>query len=67
MVKSLIISGWPDTKDQLHQDIRPYWSFKDDLAVIDSVVMKGRCIIVPESLKQQALDLFHVNHMVIEK
>ena len=33
------MSGWPDTEDQLHQDIRPYWSFKDDLAVIDGVVM----------------------------
>ena len=66
-LKSLIITGWPDTKDQLHQDIRPYWSFKDDLAVIDGVIMKGRCIIIPEALKQQALDQFHVNHMGIEK
>ena len=47
-----IISGWPATNDQLHQDIKPYWSYKDDLAVIDGIVMKGRCIIVPEVLKQ---------------
>ena len=45
-LKSLIITGWPDTKDQLHQDIRPYWSFKDDLGVIDGVIMKGRHIII---------------------
>ena len=54
-LKNNIILGWPATKDQLHQDIRLYWSYKDDLAVIDGVVMKGRCIIVPEVLKQQAL------------
>ena len=54
-------------KDQLHQDIRPYWSFKDDYAVIDYVVMKGRHIITPEALKQQALDQPYVNHMGIEK
>ena len=66
MVKKsyIIISGWPDIK--LHQYTRPYWSFKDDMAVIDSVVMKGRCIIIPEALKQQALDQLHVNHMGIE-
>ena len=66
-LKSLIISGWPDTKDKLHQDIRPYWSFRDELAVIDDVVMKGRSIIIPEALKQQALNQLHINHMGIEK
>ena len=66
-LKSLIIKSWPDTKDHLHQDIRPYWSFKDDLAVIDGVIMKGRCIIIPEALKQQALDQLQGNHKGIEK
>ena len=55
-LKNIIITGWPNTKDQLHIDIRPYWSYKDDLAVIDSVVMKGRCIIIPQDLQQQVLD-----------
>ena len=66
-LKDNIISGWPATKDQLHQDIRPYWSYKDDLAVIDGVIEKDRCIIVPEMVKQQALDQLHVNHMGIKK
>ena len=38
-------------KDQLHINIRPYWSYKDDLAVIDGIGMKGRCIVIPENLK----------------
>ena len=66
-LKNNIISGWPATKDQLLQDIRLYWSCKDDLAVIDGVIIKGRHIIVPEVLKQQALDQLHANHMGIKK
>ena len=66
-LKNNIISGWPVTKDQLHLDIRPYWSYEDDLAVIDGIVMKGKCIIIPKVLKQQALDQPHVNHMGIKK
>ena len=54
-------------KGQLHLAIRPYWSYKDDLAVIDGIVMKGRHIIIPKVLKQQALDQLHVNHMGIKK
>ena len=49
--KNIIITGWPNTKDQLHIDIRSYLSYKDDLAVIDSIVMKGRHIVIPEKLK----------------
>ena len=66
-LKHFIITGWLDTKDQLHQDIWPYWSFRDDLAVIDGVIMKGRYILMPEVPKQQSLDQLHVNHMGIEK
>ena len=34
-LKGYIIAGWTESKDQLHQDIRAYWSFRDDMAVID--------------------------------
>ena len=50
-LKNIIITGWPSTKDQLHIDIRPYWSYKDDMAVIHGVVMNGRCIMIPQDLK----------------
>ena len=41
-LKNFIIAGWLSMKDELHSDLRPYWSYRDDLAVIDGVVMKGR-------------------------
>ena len=41
-LKGYIITGWPESKDQVHQDITAYWSFKDDMAVIDGIIMKGR-------------------------
>ena len=63
-LKTFIIAGWPHTKDELHTNIRPYWL---QLAVIDGVILKGRCIIIPDSLKQQVLTQLHTNHMGIEK
>ena len=50
-LKSFIIAGWLSVKDELHRDLRPYWSYRDDLVVIDEVVMKGRQIIIPTALK----------------
>ena len=48
-------------------DIRTYWSFRDDLEVIDGIIMKGMCVITPEIIKVWVLDQLYINHMVIEK
>ena len=41
-LKKFIVAGWPDTKDELHTNIRLYWPDRDELAVIDAVIHKGR-------------------------
>ena len=64
MLKSFIIVGWPSMKDELHSDLRPCWSYRDDLVVIDGVVMKGRWIIIPTALKQQVLDQLHYTQII---
>ena len=66
-LKTFIIAGWPHTKDKMHTDIRPHWPYRDELAVIDGIILKGRCIIIPDSLKQQVLAQLHINHIGIEK
>ena len=66
-LKSFIIAGWPSTKEELHTNLKPYWSYRDELAVIDGVMLKRGCIIIPTSLKQQVLNQLHTNHMGIEK
>ena len=54
------------TKDELQDDLKPYWLYRVELAVIDGIVLKGRCIVIPNSLRQHVLDQFHTNHMGIE-
>ena len=46
-LKCSIITGWPSTKDKLHADLKPYWSYRDKLAIIDGVMLKGRHIVIP--------------------
>ena len=58
-LKSYIILGWPDIKDELCADLRPYWSCRGELVVIDSITLIGRCIVIPNSLKQQVLNQLH--------
>ena len=62
-----IIPGWPYSKDEISDELKLYWSYRDELAVSDGIVLKGMCIIIPNSLRQQVLDQLHINHMGIEK
>ena len=66
-LKGIIISGWPDSRDELCVDLQLYWSYRDKLAVIDGALLKGKCIIIPNSLKEQVLSKLHTNHMGTEK
>ena len=66
-LKGFIITGWPSTKEELHADLKPYWSYRDKLPVIDGIVLKGRHIVIPNSPRQQVLNQLHTNHMGIEK
>ena len=52
-LKDYIIRGWPENKDQMPQDIQTYWAFQDDMAVIDGVLLKGRCVVILESFKNR--------------
>ena len=66
-LKTFIIAGWPHTKDELYTNIRLCWPYTDELTVIDDVILKDRCIIIPDSIKQQVLTQLHTNHIGIEK
>ena len=40
-IKNSIIAGWPDSKDKINAELKPYWSYRDELAVIDGIILKG--------------------------
>ena len=41
-LRGIIITGWPDTRDKQCMDLQPHWSYRDELAVIDGIILKGK-------------------------
>ena len=35
--RTMVKNGWPDTKEQVPIEARPYWSFRDEVAVADGL------------------------------
>ena len=52
--KGYIIQDWPKSRDQIPQDIRTKFIFRDDMAVTDRVIIKGRYVVVRKALQKQA-------------
>lgn len=49
------------------QSDNPYQHFKDELSVLDGVLLKGTNIVVPMSMRKQMLNLAHEGHLGMEK
>ncbi len=37
----LIKTGWPNSMQDLQEDLHPYWCFRDELSIMDGLIMKG--------------------------
>ena len=62
-----IIQGWPDSISDLPSAVRVFWSFRDELAVEDGIIFKGKQVLIPESLRADILAQLSQFHQGIEK
>ena len=61
-LKMVISKGWPKKRSNLAPNLQPYWNYRDELTIEDSILMKGQKIIIPTSLKQQYISKIHAGH-----
>ena len=66
-LSEMISTGWPKSWSDCPALLQPYWTFRDELAVEDGIVMKGLRIVIPNTLKSTLLALIHYAHQGIEK
>ena len=58
----LIITGWPDSMQDLAEHLQPYWCFRDELTMLDGLVMKGNRVVIPTSMRPGTLSRLHDAH-----
>ena len=47
--------------------IKPYYTFADELTVIDGFIFKSNRSVVPKALRNEMLSKIHYHHLNIEK
>ena len=46
--------------------LREYWSFRDELSILDGLVLKGMRIVIPKSCQDELLSKLHEGHFGVD-
>ena len=65
-LKSVIMNGWPDEKQDLPAELIPYYSFRDEMSVQGGLIFKGEGVIVPFSIRPEMKTAIHSSHFGID-
>ena len=57
-----IEEGFPQTKQEMSQEIASFWDIRNNLCVIDGVVLYMDRIVIPRKLRKRVIDNLHSAH-----
>ena len=66
-LQTVIQEGLHQHRQNCKESILECWNFRDEVSVIDSIILKGQKIFVPKSLRPEMLDKIHTGHLGTEK
>lgn len=61
-LQDLIRSGWPESMQDLPMDLHPFWCYRDELTMLDGLVMKSNRVLIPTSMREGTLERLHEGH-----
>ena len=51
VLKTVIMRGWPRSYNDVPKEAQPYYSFRDELTVVNDIILRGQRFVIPESLQ----------------
>ena len=61
------IEGWPDYKENCRLGARDYYAIRNELSVVDGILLKGETFVAPPSMRKDLLEEIHKGHQGISK
>ena len=62
----VIMSGWPEQKDEVPVEATPYFHIRDELSVQNGIILRGERAVIPKSLRRDMIPRIHAAHIGIE-
>ena len=55
-------NGWPESIEKVKPEIRDFWSMRDDISLVDGLVLCGSRIVIPSAARKRTLSSIHDGH-----
>ncbi len=65
-VKRLVKEGWPEDISQVHELVRCYYCFREELSYQEGLVFKGERLVIPKVLREDMMQRMHRSHLGIQ-
>ena len=65
-LKTTILTGWPEQREQVPINIREYWAYREELTVHNGVLFKGSRVIIPRIMRPEVKSKIHSSHQGVE-
>ncbi|KAJ8006345.1 hypothetical protein DPEC_G00134270 [Dallia pectoralis] len=62
-LKTVVLEGWPDCREDTPIVIRGYWAIRDEISVQDGVLFRSQRVIIPKTLQPEMLRRIHYSHI----
>ena len=66
-LKSQIIKCWPWQRGECPRNLLENWNYRDELSILDGLVLKGTRIIIPTQCRNELLDKLHEGHFGVDR
>ena len=66
-LKQYIQDGFPINRSDCVESVQGYFGFREELAIVNGLIVKGHRVVIPSRLHDEALKLLHSSHMGIVK
>ena len=66
LLMNYVQNSWPQ-RSSVPSAVKPYWQVKDELTLINGLLVKGERIVIPAEMRLEMLDRIHDGHLGITK
>ena len=64
-LKTIMRQGWPASKEEVPENVRDYFSFREELSIQNGLVFKGERLVISASMRDNMLAKIHGSHIGI--
>ena len=62
-----VLDGWPSATNECAEPAHAYFTYREELTIIDGLLVNGNCIVIPTNMCHDCLETLHASCLGVNK